>query len=293
LKDSWIFIQYNLEGHPVNLSDLMQYVNMGAIIPKEEKERILPYIQSHLGKISQREIARRLNIGKTTVNRWGTELGFESIKFTANENFFKEWSHDMSYILGYLFTDGNINWKPEKTYRALTLTASEKDKDHLELVRKKLSSSKPLLFSEKTRSYRMIVNNKTICQDLMRMGLTPRKSLTVKFPKIPKQYLPDFIRGVIDGDGTVRWNNRKRSPYFDISIASGSRDFAVGLVENIRKLGVDGKVRRQRYKLFIVQYCCTRGMKLAELIYGGANMFLNRKYQNYKMALEAKGGGQP
>jgi len=55
---------------------------------------------------------------------------------------------------------------------------------------------------------------------------------------------------------------------------------------------IDGLIKRQRYKLLIVQYFCTRRMKLANLIYEGDNMYLDRKFQKNKPALEAKGNGQ-
>jgi len=280
------------EGHPVYLCDNGKEYHMGAILSDDVKKNHLPFIKSNIGKMSQREIARRLNIGKTTVNRWSSEIGFSPIKHTVNEDFFKHWSDDMAYILGYVATDGNINWNPAKSYRALTITACEKDSGHLECVRKLIKSTKPLLYSNKTKSYRLIANSEKICGDLMGFGITNNKSLTIKFPNIPKCFLPHFIRGVVDGDGTIRYNDRKRSPYFDITIYSGSRDFCEGLVKSVKTLGIDGHVRKVHKHLFVVQYCCTRGMKLAKIIYKGSNIRLERKFQKYGMALSAKGGGQ-
>lgn len=266
---------------------------MGAIIDTNEKKIILPFIESNFGKISEREMARRLHIGKTTVNRWRNELGLKIKKNTVNENFFRKWSPKMFYILGYIFADGNINWKPEKSYRALTITASEKDREHLEKVRLILESTKELLYSKDTKSYRLIVNSKKVCTDLMKLGLTPRKSLSVKFPKIPKRFLRHFVRGVIDGDGSVRYNKRKRSPYFDITICSGSRIFLEVMAKNIALMGINAKVRKQRNNIFILQYSCRRGLSLANWIYKNENLHLNRKLQQYQIALNYKGGGQP
>jgi hypothetical protein len=264
---------------------------MGAIIDPSKKKEVMSFIKSNFGKISEREMAKRLGIGKTTVNRWRNEIGLEIRKHTLNENFFKKWDHEMSYILGYIFADGNINWKPEKSYRALTITASEKDKEHLEKIRLTLESTKPLLYSESTKSYRLIVNSKTVCMDLFRFGLTPKKSLTIKFPEVPKKFLKDFIRGIIDGDGNVRYVSRKRSPYFEITISSGSETFLKGVAEAISSIGIDAKVRKSNTNVFILQYSCKRGMKLASWVYENNNLCLDRKFEQYKMAVVAKGGG--
>ena len=249
---------------------------------QNKKRENLFFIKSNFNKISQREIARRLNLGKTTINRWSKEIGLKHKKHMVNENFFDKFNEESSYILGLIFADGNISWNLKKSYRALTITACEKDKNHLENLRKILSSTKPLLYSPKTKSYRLIVNSEKICQKLMGLGVIPKKSLTVKFPKIPKEYIKHFIRGVIDGDGNVRYVKRKRSPYFEITIASGSKEFCEGLINSVKEnSGIDANVRRARNNTYIVQYSCSRGIKLAQFIYSNANIFLKRKYLPY------------
>src|SRR3989344_5954833 len=203
---------------------------MGAIISHNKKREHLTFIKSNFNRISQRKIAKKLGVGKTTVNRWSEELGLKFKKHTVNESFFDKFNEKSVYTLGFIFADGNISWNQEKGYYSLTITASEKDKEHLENLRRGISSTKPLLYSDKTNSERLIVNNKNICQKLISLGVTPRKSLTVKFPNIPKTYLRHFIRGVIDGDGNVRYVSRERSPYFEITISSGSKAFCESLV---------------------------------------------------------------
>jgi hypothetical protein len=247
-----------------------------------KKIYFLKFIQENFDKISQREMARELNIGKTTVNRWSRELGLKTKKNTVNEGFFRKFSPQMSYILGYIITDGNIMWDTRKSYRSLTITAAEKDKQHLERIRSILKSTKELLYSEKTKSYRLIVTNKKICLDLMKLGITPRKSLTVKFPKIPKEYLKDFIRGVIDGDGSVRYVDRKRSPYFEITVFSGSPKFLKQLARVIEEeINVSTKLKKVHKNTFSIRYTCKKGKILADWIYKDAKLFLNRKFKQY------------
>lgn len=263
---------------------------MGLAIIPEKKVKLLPLIKLNLGKISQREIAKRLRIGKTTINRWSKELGYKYQKHTVNEKIFNQFTEESAYLLGFIYADGNIAWNPKRGYQSLTITASAKDKDHLERIRSLLSSTKPLLYSVKTNSYRLIVSNKELCLRLMELGVMPKKSLILKFPTfIPKEYLRHFFRGVIDGDGNIRYVDREKSPYFEITIASGSESFSKDLIDAIDKqIDVTTKLRKVKGNTYILQYSCARGEKLAKYIYSSSNIFLERKYLEYKKLLEVK-----
>lgn len=57
------------------------------------------------------------------------------------------------------------------------------------------------------------------------MDITAKKSLTVPFLTVPEEYLPSFVRGVIDGDGWVV------SEGYQMNVTSGSFNFAEGLLE--------------------------------------------------------------
>lgn len=40
--------------------------------------------------------------------------------------------------------------------------------------------------------------------DLIKLGITPRKSHTLQYPKLPKQFERHFMRGLLDGDGSIK-----------------------------------------------------------------------------------------
>src|SRR3990170_2684303 len=88
------------------------------------KEYCREFIKANFDKYSQREIARKLAIGKTTVNNWSKTVGLIYKKHTSNENYFNKWSSEMAYILGYIAADGSVAWDPNKGYYNLTITAS-------------------------------------------------------------------------------------------------------------------------------------------------------------------------
>jgi len=253
------------------------------------KEECLLFIQENFGRMSLREMARKLPFGRTSICKWAKELGLFTLKNIVNEDYFTVWNSDMAYILGFIFADGNIAWDLEKSYRALTITAAEKDKAHLEKMRVILESTKPLLHSNSTNSNRLIVNSVKMCKDLMSLGVIPRKSLIKEFPIIPKEYTSHFIRGYVDGNGTVRYNDRKISPYFEISICSGSNKFLEELSKVVElNLGIKCNVKNVRNNVYLLRYTCSKGMQFAKWIYNNQNLCLSRKYKNYEKALNVK-----
>jgi hypothetical protein len=70
----------------------------------------------------------------------------------------------------------------------------------------------------------LILNSKEVKKDLEKLGICANKSLNVKFPNIPTEFLPSFVRGVIEGDG---WVQKKG---YVMNITTGSLCFAEGLL---------------------------------------------------------------
>jgi LAGLIDADG-like domain len=70
----------------------------------------------------------------------------------------------------------------------------------------------------------LVINSKKIKNDLLALGITANKSLIVPIPKVPEEYMPSFIRGVIDGDG---WVQKKG---YVMNITTASQTFAKGLL---------------------------------------------------------------
>ena len=70
----------------------------------------------------------------------------------------------------------------------------------------------------------MLIHSKEIKKDLAELGIGPNKSLTVPFPDIPEEFLPSFVRGVIDGDGWIQKTG------YVMNVTSASLCFAEGLL---------------------------------------------------------------
>lgn len=140
-------------------------------------------------------------------------------KHKVNEDFFKTWSHEMVWILGLFITDGCVHNKLH------TITLTQKDERILRLVANYMEADyvlAPIAKSRKTPT--LIINSKEIKRDLGKLGIHPNKSLSASFLNVPKEYLPAFIRGIIDGDGWVQKTG------YVMNVTSGSKVFAEGLL---------------------------------------------------------------
>ena len=133
----------------------------------------------------------------------------------------------MAYILGFWFADGCIGKTKDKDYGYFfNIKQHKKDKYLLENVLSEMKSTYPLLKFKNTNCFSFTIRSKKIYNDIVRLGGKERKSLDCVFPKIPKKYSPDFIRGYFDGDGSID---------FKANFTSGSLEFLEGLKLTLEK----------------------------------------------------------
>ncbi|MBI9069156.1 MAG: LAGLIDADG family homing endonuclease [Salinivirgaceae bacterium] len=153
---------------------------------------------------------------------------------TYNERFFKQWSSEMAYVLGVIYTDGCLSHGRKQgdigtSSTVGTVSISQKDIVLLENIQLLIGTNSKIYSKSNNgidNSLNVIdIRNDEIYDDLLNIGLTPNKSLTIKYPNVPEEFERDFIRGLWDGDGHV---GQKK-----ISFISGSKDFINKLYERL------------------------------------------------------------
>jgi len=237
--------------------------------PLEKIIQLLPR-RSRLAILAQGE---RLNL-KRNVRR---------PKLKVNENYFKKWSEKMAYILGFIFSDGNITRTTHNGYSdKLAFGLHKKDIDILKKIKRELSAEQRLSFSKNYIHFS--VYSQLIVDDLKKLGLSYRKSFDInqgKVPNIPKKYIRHFIRGIIDGDGSIHFN-KKNYPTLNIC---GREDIITFIRKHfLNKLNLYSKISQPKKngKLSNVFYICYRGnsaQALINYIYNNSHIYLKRKYK--------------
>lgn len=217
------------------------------------------------------------------------------IKRKYNEKLFETWSNEMAYVLGLIVTDGNVIYVKSAhniEYLQGRLTFGQKD---IELVEK---FSKLIGFDSDIEHRKKRISNKTVAGELYtieihsndllfqldKLGITPKKSLKIKFPEMPNKYLRHFIRGCWDGDGTVYLENDGR---IRASYVSGSICFVESLMQHLEDFGLskrklyEHKHSKSYYFRYVSDDDC---FKLYRLFYKDVSeeQYFSKKYQIFK-----------
>lgn len=196
-----------------------------------------------------------------------------SRKYNINQNYFKIWSHNMAYILGLWFADGCIYGG-----KMFDITLHKKDKYILKKISEELQYEGSLYDYVDKQASRINFSCVVIYNDIISLGGKESKSLDIKFPNIPKEYLPDFIRGYFDGDGCACRIKGKR---LNTSFCCGSKIFLDSLHTVLKKqAGIQGG-----------SYCASSktltfgkkdSLKLGDFMYqNNPELFLKRKRDKF------------
>ncbi|MBE6067284.1 MAG: hypothetical protein E7211_06225 [Clostridium lundense] len=211
-------------------------------------------------------------------------MGFTHRKYKVNEDFFKTWTADMSYVLGLITTDGNIM---ESTYRkGPVLRISSIDFKLLEKV-KLLMNSAHKIRSEHNRNgvwYTLAIYSQEIVRDLMKLGLTPNKSLTCSLTNnIEEVFFRDYLRGIFDGDGHVHGEKRDDMyiPVIKFEIATGSYQMREELLYELNSRFADEKAK-------VTVHETSKGMHILRCNSTIAERIFNYMYYNNCVCLESK-----
>ena len=198
-------------------------------------------------------------------------------KYNINQDYFKTWSHNMAYILGFWYADGCIYGG-----KMFDITLHKKDKYIIKKIAQELDYQGPILDYVDRQACRINFSCKVIYNDLIALGGTERKSKTLQFPNIPIEFLPDFIRGYFDGDGSVYNVKGKR---INTNFACGSNKFLQSLLQLLKK-----EAEIEGGSISIANQSLTFGkkdsIKLGNYIYqNNPELYLLRKYEKFKQYL--------
>lgn len=155
------------------------------------------------------------------------------------------------YLLGAYITDGCVFANGTGSFAA---EIKSKDKDWILLIRDIVSTNMMPKKIKNSSCYRLRIINKQIASWLINNNCVPRKSLIVRLPQIPDMYFSDFIRGCMDGDGSIgqyyRRNGTSSKQYKQAAcyIVSASKSFIVELDKQCKKHGLQGRINVRRIK---------------------------------------------
>lgn len=249
----------------------------------------IDFIKDNINKLTYKQIGNFINRSPTSIQSRVRSLPYRKKvkKYLANYNFFKTWSDEMAYVLGFIAADGNIC----HSGRAHVLHIACDDKDIIEKIKKVLDYAGPIhgkIRKDNKVSYSLRICDITIFKDLQKLNITERKSLTFNPPPMPQKLIRHFIRGYFDGDGSVSFRNSKYPSRLVTDFYTASRKMARFLHQIARSILKDdykGKISirntNQKTKYYAIRIGHNASVKIFTYMYKQADLYLERKYKKF------------
>jgi hypothetical protein len=205
-----------------------------------------------------------------------------------------KWSPEFAYAIGLLTTDGNLS--PDGRH----INFTSKDRVLAETLKRILNLNnaigrKARGYSQEKKYFVIQFGDVLFYKFLCDIGLSAKKSKTLSVIRIPEEYMPDFLRGHLDGDGTFYsyWDSRWKSSFMFYTIfISASKKHIDWLRESIRSLvGINGHITKSiNDSVYQLKYAKAESLKLfPKLYYNSSVVCLSRKRKKIEKALKIEG----
>jgi hypothetical protein len=225
-------------------------------------------------KKTLKEIAQSLNLTKSTARLLIKRSGrtpilkcYQTQRIVINPFLIKNEISD--YWLGWLASDGNI-------YKNSINFYSGSDLEHLKKIFVFLQ--KELKIYKNNSCYAIGFSSKEIAKFIIDLGITPKKSRTLKF-NIPLTW--DIVRGIFDGDGSISLNIPK--------ITTGSYEFVQQLADflNLHQISYTIGIKdKNKNNCWDIRIKSDGRFLFYYYLYKDATVFLERKKDKYRAALK-------
>jgi len=216
-----------------------------------------------------------------------------------NKNFFKKWTPEMAYVLGFFSADGYITVNKRGGQFWCIDIADKKLIEQIKIVinaEHKISVRKRK--DGKYTSYRLQIGSIEMCDDLRKLGINVRKSKSLSVPNVPSKFFRCFLRGYFDGDGNV-WSGyvhkerKTKLLVLRVIFTSCSENFLNSLMHKLEEFKIiKGVITKSKGNYYRLTYSIHNALKLYDFMYNeleASSILLKRKrvvFQKYiKMRL--------
>lgn len=280
---------FNVDRHTiVQFAKKINIYDFELKITPEQKEEIIAKYNTNTSK----ELAKEYNISPSWVSGIWKQAGLKgktNRTYYLDETFFDTIDSDeKAYWVGFIAADGCIYHPTDNRQDILSITLQNEDKEHLEKFKQALKTQKPLSYHQRCdRQYVSLqISSNHLVQSLKNIGIDYRKTYDVKWPRLPEEFIPSYIRGYFDGDGSIskniQINKMHRVNIGIVGFEENLQNFQKYLSQkNIRSLIVLDKRENKYTKQNFANLSFTNKKeknKFLHLIYDNATVYLDRKY---------------
>ncbi|MBX0330618.1 hypothetical protein K2Z83_23450 [Oscillochloris sp. ZM17-4] len=172
----------------------------------EAEEQLLRELYPDLNN-SREEIARKLGRTWKAIQHKIHELGISHTRERNNpcqvrRDYFKVIdSEEKAYWLGFIAADGCVYIGGRQ--HTLSIALQRRDRHWLERFRDIIAPCAKITDNAGPNSSALSIGSQELIHDLITLGITPRKSLTLEWPRVPEPFEMPFLLGYFDGDGSL------------------------------------------------------------------------------------------
>ena len=253
-------------------------------------------------------INKEYNVNPSYFSRAFKRLNLDAKRYCSRTEIIGDYfdtidSEDKAYLLGILFTDGYIK-KPTEKHNHQTvigLEVEETDKMLIQYLNSKIKPKGTIMrivcknYGQRKDGTIPIHSRTTVYSDWMantllnRYGFTYSKSQNTEINltnNIPNKYIFSFIRGLIDGDGTVAVRSRSKNTIsYYIGFVSISKH-VVDQLENIIRTHCPFDIKIKREEQVSENYLTRYIFKITKR--RDVLWLASKMYENFEFCLERK-----
>lgn len=255
-------------------------------LPKES----IDYILSNYSTYSARVLGEKFGVSTSYVSKLWRGAGLKGktprVYTLLNEDIFNNLTDSSAYMLGFICSDGCL-YHHDDTRADIIRICIQKDDEHiLEKFKQIVGTNKPLAYSQKSNGKHYValeISSDKMVSDIHKLGIPLRKTWGNTIPNIPTKFMPAFVRGYLDGDGSIPTETCK-----NITI-SGYKNNMSKLLKYLESINILGNFCEDKRvyggddvfgSLQITNnlqiYC------MCKMLYDNDGIHLNRKYERAK-----------
>ena len=202
----------------------------------------------------------------------------------------KEWSPELAYILGFAFADGGIG----KGRNGLVIGQSKRD------ILDQIASVAPnprIVYSEGAKVWRLTFCEPGLNTILAGYGIVPNKTVLGFWPpSMPHDLVQHYLRGFFDGDGCI--SIRKKGYGGTVSFVCHSSSYLQAVKDHFNLLDVsDGSMLKDGRNYRLRYHSADSLKRIYALFYTDASLYHRGKFRRFedllhKYASSPSGGGR-
>jgi len=211
-------------------------------------------------------------LGRTKQAIYARAQMLEIQRYTDPAPFFEAWTEQSAYVIGFFAADG---WVSKRGPESVRISFGQKDPDVLYAIRDVVGVGE--VYLKKNGMHRYYIQSMRTYERLREIFGTDvcRKCRTLQWPDIPDEFIRHFLRGAVDGDGSLFY---RKDGLWGFDYTTSSKAFIDALTENIERMtGVCMNPSLNKIDVWHARCSGIKAVCLADWLYRDATISLKRK----------------